>query len=53
MSKTLCPESWDVPTSVVEVHGWPVEQTALEWIAPARRSQSADSRCQGRRVAIQ
>jgi hypothetical protein len=53
MSKTLCPESWDVPTSVVEVHGWPVEQTSLEWIAPARGPQAADSRCQGRPVSAQ
>lgn len=53
MSKTLCPESWDVPTSAVEVHGWPVEQTALEWIAPARSPQAVDSRCQGRLAAVQ
>lgn len=50
-SKTLCPDSWEVPTSVVEVHGWPVEQTALEWIAPARGPQAADPRCQGRPAA--
>lgn len=53
MSKTLCPESWDVPTSAVEVRGWPVEQTALEWIAPARGPQAIDSRCQGRPAPAQ
>lgn len=53
VSKTLCPESGDVPTSVVEVHGWSVEQTSLEWIAPARGPQVADTRCQGRPVPVQ
>ena len=47
-SKTLCPESRNVPASTVEVHGWPVEQTALEWIAPVPRPRPADPRCQGR-----
>jgi len=47
-SKTLCADSWVVPSSMVDVHGWPVEQTALEWIAPARGQQPADPRCQGR-----
>jgi hypothetical protein len=53
VSKTLCPESGDVPTSVVEVHGWMVEQTSLEWIAPARGPQAADARCQGRPLPAQ
>jgi hypothetical protein len=48
VSKTLCPESWNVPASMVDVHGWSVEQTSLGWIAPARGSHRSDSRCQGR-----
>jgi hypothetical protein len=52
-SKTLCPESWDVPTSMVDVHGWPVEQTSLAWIAPARGPHPADSSCQGRPNPVQ
>jgi hypothetical protein len=53
VSKTLCPESRYVPTSMIDVHGWPVEQTALEWIAPARGPRSADPRCHGRPIPVQ
>ncbi|MFC7485056.1 hypothetical protein ACFQX7_40340 [Luedemannella flava] len=38
-SRTLCPDPEVAPASVVAVHGWPVEQTALEWIA--RRARRA------------
>jgi hypothetical protein len=47
-SKILCPDSAAPPTSLVEVHGWPVEETALEWIAPHRERTAIDPRCQGR-----
>lgn len=48
VSKTLCADSGDAPSTLIDVHGWPVEQTALEWIAPARGQQPIDPRCQGR-----
>jgi hypothetical protein len=48
LSRTLCPDAELAPASVVAVHGWPVEQTALEWIAPARRAVPSDPRCLGR-----
>ena len=51
VSKTLCQEPGDAPTSIIDVHGWLVEQTSLEWIAPARDPQPPDPRCQGRPVA--
>jgi hypothetical protein len=47
-SKILCPDSGEPPSSLVEVHGWPVEQTALEWIAPHRERPVVDPRCSGR-----
>jgi hypothetical protein len=48
VSKTLCPENNQVPFSVVSVHGWAVEETALEWLAPAPGRTPEDPRCQGR-----
>jgi hypothetical protein len=48
VSQTLCPGSEDVPASQIEVRGWPVEQTALEWLAPPPPSTPPDPRCQGR-----
>jgi len=48
LSKTLCPDPDNAPASPVEVHGWPVEETALEWIAPARPTAPPDPRCLGR-----
>jgi hypothetical protein len=48
LAKTLCPEPDVAPSSMVEVHGWPVEETALEWIAPARHHAPLDPRCLGR-----
>ncbi len=47
-SKILCPEPVRAPDSVVVVRGWPVYQSALAWIAPARRVTEIDSRCLGR-----
>ncbi|GAA1784200.1 hypothetical protein GCM10009682_02980 [Luedemannella flava] len=47
-SRTLCPDPEVAPASVVAVHGWPVEQTALEWIAPSRPPSTPDPRCLGR-----
>jgi hypothetical protein len=48
VSQTLCPTSEEVPASEIEVRGWPVEQTALEWLAPPPPPAPADPRCQGR-----
>jgi hypothetical protein len=47
-SKILCPAQTEAPASGTEVHGWPVEETVLEWVAPQRRLTGADPRCQGR-----
>jgi hypothetical protein len=48
VSKTLCPEDSQVPYSVVVVHAWPVEQTALAWLTATPEPVLADPRCQGR-----
>ncbi|MET0415834.1 MAG: hypothetical protein ABW022_07415 [Actinoplanes sp.] len=47
-SKTLCPEPAGSRDSVVDVHGWPVGDSALSWIAPARQDTEIDPRCLGR-----
>jgi hypothetical protein len=47
-SKALCPGAARPPASSTEVHGWPVEQTVLQWVAPSRRATALDPRCQGR-----
>jgi hypothetical protein len=47
-SKTLCPRPVRPPDSVVAVRGWPVEVSALEWVAPTRGVAEADPRCLGR-----
>jgi hypothetical protein len=47
-SKTLCAEDAQVPASAVQVRGWAVEQSVLEWVAPTRRVLDADPRCLGR-----
>jgi hypothetical protein len=47
-SKALCPGPGDPPASVVDVHGWPVEETVLGWVAPARQRPVDDPRCRGR-----
>lgn len=47
-SKTLCPQETDTPDSGLTVRGWPVEASALEWIAPTRPVAEIDPRCLGR-----
>jgi hypothetical protein len=47
-SQTLCPETTQVPYSVVRVHGWHAEETALEWLIPRRTTPTTDPRCAGR-----
>jgi hypothetical protein len=51
-SKTLCPDLAQAPTSVVEAHEWPVEETVLEWVAPHRQPTSIDPRCLGRPLVV-
>ncbi|MFF5226493.1 hypothetical protein [Dactylosporangium sp. NPDC000521] len=48
-AKVLCDAGDRPPASTVDAHGWSVEQTALSWIAPARRPTPPDPRCEGRR----
>ncbi|MDG4819211.1 hypothetical protein O7628_27335 [Micromonospora sp. WMMD956] len=47
-SQVLCPEATRVPYSVVSVHGWPVEETVLDWMMPRRPVADPDVRCDGR-----
>jgi hypothetical protein len=47
-TRTICPESAQAPASAVDVRGWPVEDSVLEWVAPTRRDTDADPRCLGR-----
>ncbi|MFF5173248.1 hypothetical protein ACFY3U_11480 [Micromonospora sp. NPDC000089] len=47
-SQALCPQSRSVPYSVVAVHGWPVEESTLDWMMPRRPVAPADARCEGR-----
>jgi hypothetical protein len=47
-AETLCDAGDQPPASRVAAHGWPVERTALTWIAPARRPTAIDPRCEGR-----
>ena len=47
-SRTICPETAQAPASAVEVRGWPVEDSVLEWVAPTKRTTTADPRCLGR-----
>ncbi len=47
-SKTLCPEPVRPPESIVDVRGWPLADSALSWIAPARQPTEIDPRCLGR-----
>jgi hypothetical protein len=49
-SQTLCPETAQVPYSVVWVHGWHVEEAALEWLIPRRGPSATDPRCVGRMI---
>jgi hypothetical protein len=48
LTRTICPETAQAPASAVEVRGWPVEDSILEWVAPTRRVTDLDPRCLGR-----
>ncbi|MFC8299591.1 hypothetical protein [Micromonospora orduensis] len=47
-SQVLCPQAAQVPYSLVSVRGWPVEETALDWMMPRRPVVDPDVRCDGR-----
>ena len=47
-STTLCPSPEPPPDSVVVVRGWPVNESALSWVAPKLRVSEVDPRCLGR-----
>jgi hypothetical protein len=47
-SKTLCPEPIRTQNSRITVRGWPVDDSALEWVAPTRQVTDVDPRCLGR-----
>ncbi|RIV41442.1 hypothetical protein [Micromonospora radicis] len=46
-AQVLCPDADRVPNSRVDVAGWPVEDTALEWLLPRRPVGPPDPRCTG------
>ncbi|SCL34791.1 hypothetical protein GA0070616_5059 [Micromonospora nigra] len=48
LAQTLCPDPGRVPISRVQVYGWPVEDTALDWMMPRRPVVDPDPRCVGR-----
>ncbi|MEU8332478.1 hypothetical protein [Micromonospora sp. NPDC048839] len=47
-SQVLCPQVTSVPYSLVSVRGWPVEETALDWMMPRKPVADPDVRCEGR-----
>jgi hypothetical protein len=47
-SKTLCPEPVRTRHSRITVRGWPVDESALEWVAPTKPVTDVDPRCLGR-----
>ena len=47
-SKTLCPEPIRTQNSRITVRGWPIDESALEWVAPTRPVTDVDPRCLGR-----
>ncbi|GAA3917265.1 hypothetical protein [Actinoplanes auranticolor] len=47
-SKTLCPEPIRTQKSRITVRGWPIDESALEWVAPTRQVTDVDPRCLGR-----
>ncbi len=47
-SKTLCPEPIRTQQSRITVRGWPIDVSALEWVAPTRPVTDVDPRCLGR-----
>ncbi|MFG3417225.1 hypothetical protein ACIBTZ_23525 [Micromonospora sp. NPDC049460] len=44
----LCPDPGRIPVSRVDVYGWPVEETALDWMIPRQPVGRPDPRCLGR-----
>ncbi|MEV6814316.1 hypothetical protein [Micromonospora sp. NPDC051296] len=46
-AQVLCPDAGPMPVSRVDVAGWPVEDTALNWMMPRRPVGSPDPRCAG------
>jgi hypothetical protein len=51
-SKVLCPANGRPPYSQIHVHGWQVERTMLNWIAPRHPQDPPDPRCQGRSLIL-
>jgi hypothetical protein len=47
-SRTLCASPAAAPDTRVVVRGWPVDESALEWLAPTMQVPEADPRCLGR-----
>jgi hypothetical protein len=47
-SRIICPSVPRAPDSRVSVRGWPVEASALSWVAPTRPVTAVDPRCLGR-----
>nr|WP_269440698.1 hypothetical protein [Micromonospora tarapacensis] len=45
--QVLCPDAGRMPASRVDVAGWPVEDTALDWMMPRGPAASPDPRCAG------
>ncbi|GIJ24858.1 hypothetical protein Vqi01_00200 [Micromonospora qiuiae] len=46
-AQVLCPNASRMPASRVTVAGWPVEDTALDWMMPRRPVGVPDPRCAG------
>ncbi|MEV1147960.1 hypothetical protein AB0I76_30690, partial [Micromonospora sp. NPDC049799] len=44
----LCPDPGRIPISRVDVYGWHVEDTALDWMMPRQPVGEPDPRCVGR-----
>ncbi|MGN9768794.1 hypothetical protein ACTMS2_26945 [Micromonospora sp. SD12] len=44
----LCPDPGRIPVSRVDVYGWHVEETALDWMIPRQAVGRPDPRCLGR-----
>jgi len=51
-SKTLCPEPVRTQNSRINVRGWAVDASALEWVAPTRPVTDVDPRCLGRPLEV-
>ncbi|TWJ21601.1 hypothetical protein JD76_01711 [Micromonospora endolithica] len=44
----LCPDPGRIPVSRIDVYGWHVEDTALDWMIPRQPVDEPDPRCVGR-----